>query len=42
MLYWSFLPDVAVLAAGLASVGGVDHELGQPFVAWPHDVVEIE
>ena len=41
-VYDGLLPDVAVLAARLASRGGVNHQLRQPFVVWTHHVVQIE
>ena len=41
-MFHLLLPDIAVLAARLAGCCRVNHQLRQPFVAWPHDVVQIE
>ena len=38
----SFLPDVAVLAPGLASRGGIEHQLAQPLVSWSGHIVDIQ
>jgi len=42
MLYWAFLPDVAVLAFRLAGGRRVNHQLRQPFVVRPRNIVQIE
>jgi hypothetical protein len=42
MLYWAFLPDVAVLAFRLAGCRRVNHQLRQPLVVRPSNIVQIE
>ena len=42
MLHGPFLPDVTVLALRLTERSRINHQLREPLVPWPHDVVQIE